>query len=71
MTGSSSGMGRAMALALAEAGAAVVCSDVRKTARGEGHEPDIDVDTDELIAGAAARRVYVQTDVSDAGTWRG
>lgn len=34
VTGSSSGNGRAIALALAAEGAAVVCSDIRREARG-------------------------------------
>src|SRR5262249_33104875 len=66
VTGASSGMGRAMALALAAAGATVVCSDVRKSARAEGHEPDIELDTDELTVrrGGAAR--FVEANVADA-----
>jgi NAD(P)-dependent dehydrogenase (short-subunit alcohol dehydrogenase family) len=65
VTGSSSGMGRAMALALAAAGGSVVCSDVRKSARVEGHEPDIDVDTDDLIQRRGGAALYVEADVAD------
>ena len=41
VTGSSSGNGRAIALALAAEGAAVVCSDIRREAREGGYETDI------------------------------
>jgi hypothetical protein len=40
VTGSSSGNGRAIALALAKAGANVVCSDLNPDARPEGYEED-------------------------------
>ena len=46
VTGSSSGNGRGIALALAREGAAVVCSDIRKSALKEGYEKDIQTDTD-------------------------
>jgi NAD(P)-dependent dehydrogenase (short-subunit alcohol dehydrogenase family) len=65
VTGASSGMGRAMALALAAAGAAVVCADVRKQARGDGHEPDIDVDTDDLIEARGGSARFAAVDVAD------
>jgi NAD(P)-dependent dehydrogenase (short-subunit alcohol dehydrogenase family) len=66
VTGSSSGMGRAMALGLAEAGASVVCSDVRKSPREEGPEPDAEIDTDDLIAQRGGSATYVDANVSDA-----
>lgn len=66
VTGSSSGMGRSMALAFAEAGASVVCADLRKSARAEGWEEDIEVDTDELISQGGGKCIFVETDVSDA-----
>jgi NAD(P)-dependent dehydrogenase (short-subunit alcohol dehydrogenase family) len=66
VTGSSSGMGRSMALAFAEAGASVVCADLRKSARAEGWESDIEVDTDDLISRNGGKCIYVETDVSDA-----
>jgi NAD(P)-dependent dehydrogenase (short-subunit alcohol dehydrogenase family) len=50
VTGSSSGNGRAIALALAREGANVVCSDIRREARPEGYEGDIEQPTDALIA---------------------
>lgn len=49
VTGASSGHGRAIASAMAREGAAVVCADLRKSAREGGFETDVSVDTDELI----------------------
>jgi NAD(P)-dependent dehydrogenase (short-subunit alcohol dehydrogenase family) len=66
VTGASSGMGRAMALALAQAGGTVVCSDVRKSPRAEGHEPDSEVDTDELIVRRGGTARYVEANVAEA-----
>ena len=47
VTGSSSGNGRAIALALSSEGATVVCADLSKNARKEGYEEDIEIDTDD------------------------
>jgi NAD(P)-dependent dehydrogenase (short-subunit alcohol dehydrogenase family) len=66
VTGSSSGNGRAIALALSSAGATVVCADLNKNARKEGYEEDIEIDTDDLIQRRGDKSVYVQTDVRDA-----
>ena len=53
ITGSSSGIGRSIALALASEGASVVCSDLDKSAAIGGYESDIDIDTDELVRTSA------------------
>lgn len=66
VTGSSSGHGRAIALALADAGAAVVCSDLRREPLPGGFEPDIDRTTDEVIVGAGGAATFVRADVTDA-----
>lgn len=58
MTGSASGLGRAIALRLASEGAAVVVSDVRSDPR-EGGEP-----TETLIARSGGTSVRVDADVS-------
>jgi NAD(P)-dependent dehydrogenase (short-subunit alcohol dehydrogenase family) len=63
VTGSSSGIGRAIALALSSAGATVVCADLNKKARKEGYEKDIEIDTDDVIQHRAGKAVYVQADV--------
>src|SRR5258708_25900227 len=66
VTGSSSGNGRAIAVALAGAGATIVCADLEKKARKEGHEKDLDIDTDDVIRKQGAKACYVQVDVRDA-----
>jgi NAD(P)-dependent dehydrogenase (short-subunit alcohol dehydrogenase family) len=66
VTGSSSGNGRAIALALSAAGATVVCADLDKKARKEGYEPDRDIDTDEVIRSQGGKARYVQLDVRHA-----
>src|ERR1700730_392542 len=63
VTGSSSGNGRAIALALSSAGATVVCADLNKNARKEGYEEDIEIDTDNVIQHRGGKAVYVQADV--------
>ena len=63
VTGASSGIGRAIALRFAEAGAAIVVADVREDPR-EGGTPthrEGGTPTHELVADAA----FVETDVSD------
>ena len=49
VTGSSSGNGRATAPAFAREGTAVVCSNVRKSAREEGYEGYVRTGTDDVI----------------------
>jgi NAD(P)-dependent dehydrogenase (short-subunit alcohol dehydrogenase family) len=66
VTGSSSGNGRAIALALSSAGATVVCADLNKNARKEGYEEDIEIDTDDVIRRRKGKAVYVQADVRSA-----
>jgi NAD(P)-dependent dehydrogenase (short-subunit alcohol dehydrogenase family) len=63
VTGSSSGNGRAIALALSAAGATIVCTDLQKQARKEGHEKDLGIDTDDVIRKQGAKACYVQADV--------
>jgi NAD(P)-dependent dehydrogenase (short-subunit alcohol dehydrogenase family) len=66
VTGAASGMGRATALALAARGAAVMCTDIRKSAKGEGYETDIEVDTDDLIRRDGGKADFRTCDVSAA-----
>ena len=66
VTGSSSGNGRAIALALSAAGATVVCADLNKNARKEGYEEDVEIDTDDVIRRREGKAVYVQADVRSA-----
>jgi NAD(P)-dependent dehydrogenase (short-subunit alcohol dehydrogenase family) len=65
VTGSSSGNGRAIALGLAEEGATVVCSDIRREAREGGYETDIKTPTDEVIKQNGGTAVYVEADAAD------
>ena len=64
VTGSSSGNGRAIALRLAEAGMAVMCADLRPSARDDGYEEDKDIPTHELIVSIGGRAAFHTCDVS-------
>jgi NAD(P)-dependent dehydrogenase (short-subunit alcohol dehydrogenase family) len=66
VTGSSSGNGRAIALALSAAGATVMCADLDKKARKEGYEPDLGIDTDDVIRSRGGKALYIQADVRAA-----
>ena len=61
VTGASSGIGRAVALAFGAAGAVVVNADVRP----EPKDPDAEAPTHEAIENAGGVSEYVETDVSD------
>lgn len=65
VTGSSSGLGRAIARAYAREGGLLVCADLRQHAR-----PDVEaesaVGTDELIRQQGGRALFVKADVSKA-----
>jgi NAD(P)-dependent dehydrogenase (short-subunit alcohol dehydrogenase family) len=63
VTGSSSGNGRAIALALSSSGATVICADLDKKARKGGYEEDIQIDTDDVIQRRGGKAVYVPVDV--------
>jgi len=64
VTGASSGHGRAIALALAAEGAAVVVADVNKSARPGGFEAEPDVDTDDIINRDGGRAVFISANVT-------
>lgn len=59
VTGGSSGIGRAIALAFGEAGATVINGDVRASPKQDG------TPTTELVEVAGGRGVFLETDVSD------
>ncbi|RYP61717.1 hypothetical protein DL769_007579 [Monosporascus sp. CRB-8-3] len=65
VTGSSSGLGRAIALAYASEGAAVVCADLKPEARAEVTAEGA-IHTDEQIRRDGGRVIFVKTDVSVA-----
>ena len=64
VTGSSSGLGRAIAIGYAKEGATVVCSDLQKNAKQEGFENNKDQDTDQIIKDMGGESIFVLCDVS-------
>ncbi|MEX3981851.1 SDR family NAD(P)-dependent oxidoreductase [Paraburkholderia sp. EG287A] len=66
VTGSSSGNGRAIAIALAREGAHVVCSDLKKEALPGGYEKDLEVDTDAVISQMGGKASFIAADASKA-----
>lgn len=65
VTGSSSGLGRAIAIAYAHQGAFVACADLRPESRPHIHE-ETAINTDELIRKYGGSAIFVPTDVGDA-----
>jgi NAD(P)-dependent dehydrogenase (short-subunit alcohol dehydrogenase family) len=65
VTGSSSGLGRAIALAYAREGASVVCADLKREARSEV-PGETSVHTDEAITQGGGQAIFLQTNVSIA-----
>ncbi|KAL4864377.1 hypothetical protein BDV12DRAFT_188954 [Aspergillus spectabilis] len=65
VTGSSSGLGRAISLRYAREGAKVVCADLSDTARSEVPE-EVENTTHDLIVKDGGQAIFVQTDVGDA-----
>lgn len=69
VTGSSSGLGRAIALRYAQEGSSVVCADLKPTARLPGLE-DSEVETHELIKQKGGKAIFVQTNVTSSDQWK-
>jgi hypothetical protein len=65
VTGSSSGLGRAIALLYAKEGAKVVCADLRQNAR-LNVRGEAEIDTHDLITKSSGDAIFVKTDVGDA-----
>ncbi|KAI0158362.1 NAD(P)-binding protein [Xylariaceae sp. FL1272] len=68
VTGSSSGLGRAIALRYAQEGAAVVCADLKPSARIPDLE-DSPSNTHDLITEKGGKAIFVETDVTSANDW--
>ncbi|PYI27832.1 putative short-chain dehydrogenase [Aspergillus indologenus CBS 114.80] len=68
VTGSSSGLGRAIALAYAREGARVVCADLVPSARAAIPE-ETTIATDALIRQRGGVAIYVPTDVGESPAW--
>ncbi|KAG9228986.1 hypothetical protein BJ875DRAFT_214108 [Amylocarpus encephaloides] len=65
VTGSSSGLGRAIALEYVKEGALLVCADLQRNARPEVHEEAV-INTHDLIQQQGGKAIFVQTDVGVA-----
>lgn len=71
ITGSSSGIGRATALAFAKEGAHVVCSDLREEARKEYRTDNSDLSTVQEAEKLGARAIYVKCDTTSSADVEG
>lgn len=71
VTGASSGHGRAIALRLAQEGAAVGCLDLRRHPLPQGFEEDIDVATDDVIRALGGRAIYLEADITSGAALSG
>ncbi|KFY94290.1 hypothetical protein V498_03936 [Pseudogymnoascus sp. VKM F-4517 (FW-2822)] len=63
VTGSSSGMGRAIALSLAREGAKVVCSDLKPEAAQHGFEDDRHIPTHTVITNNGGSSAFIKCDM--------
>lgn len=69
VTGSSSGLGRAIALRYAQEGSCVVCADLQPSARLPELQDSQD-ETHELIQQRGGKAIFVKTDVTSANNWQ-
>lgn len=69
VTGSSSGLGRAISLGYSQQGASLICADLRPTARQEVPS-EVTMPTDQLIRQNGGNAIFIRTDVSKADDWQ-
>lgn len=65
VTGASSGMGRATALALAKHGSKILCCDLKAEPNPRGYEADIDKTTVQVIEQSGGEAFFQQVDISN------
>ncbi|KAI8657957.1 hypothetical protein NCS57_01175900 [Fusarium keratoplasticum] len=66
VTGASSGMGRAIAIALAGEGAKIALCDLQEKANAQGYEADVDKTTGDIIAAQGGDSIFLQTDIASS-----
>lgn len=67
VTGASSGIGRATAIALANEGATLVCCDLKVEANPKGYEKDLTKPTADLIVENGGKAIFQKVDISNFG----
>jgi len=66
VTGSSSGLGRSIALSYSSEGAHLICADLQPHPRPANPQTEESIPTDELIRKNGGKAIFVKTDVSKA-----
>jgi NAD(P)-dependent dehydrogenase (short-subunit alcohol dehydrogenase family) len=64
VTGASSGMGRGIALGLADRGVSVICYDLKPEANPTGFEKDLGITTSDMINKQGGQTVFFEVDIS-------
>jgi NAD(P)-dependent dehydrogenase (short-subunit alcohol dehydrogenase family) len=64
VTGSSSGMGRAISVGLAKLGANIICCDLKAEPNPKGFEKDLDLSTTDLVMKEGRQAIFVKVDIS-------
>ncbi|RVX71112.1 hypothetical protein B0A52_03478 [Exophiala mesophila] len=64
VTGSSSGMGRAISVGLADLGVSIICCDLKAEANPAGFESDLQSTTVELVQARGEKAVFFKVDIS-------